>query len=167
MIWQANCSNIEFVQFYIQFCIFSYVSNIKLVLHIQPTSWHYAHFYLIFNYSFSTLLFIQHLTILSTLSSSFDIQFFIQHSTSTQLSTIHSTLNSSFNIKFIIQHLILHSIQLSWTLTISGQWCIALLLTNMTVSSMVVMMVMEMATYEDVVSKLGFALYTPRSQFKY
>lgn len=128
MIWQANCSNIEFVQFYIQFCIFSYVSNIKLVLHIQPTSWHYAHFYLIFNYSFSTLLFIQHLTILSTLSSSFDIQFFIQHSTSTQLSTIHSTLNSSFNIKFIIQHLILHSIQLSWTLTISGQWCIALLL---------------------------------------
>jgi len=26
---------------------------------------------------------------------------------------------------------------------------------------------MEMAAYEDVVSKLGFALYTPRSQFKY
>ena len=70
MVWQAKCSNIQFVYFYLYFCIM--YSTIRLT----------------FNALFNIQLRIQHSTILFIFNSSFTIQLSIQQF---QLSIQHST----------------------------------------------------------------------------
>ena len=82
-LWQAKCSNIQFVQFYIQFCII------------------YSTCFLTFNTLFNIQLFTQHSTIHLTFNYSLNIQLFIQHLTI--YLTFSSSSNYSFNIQLSIQ----------------------------------------------------------------
>ena len=103
-LWQAKCSNIQFmlflfnsifhVQLFVQYSTFTQCSMLQFLSTRR----------LIFNYLFNVQLFIQHSMIYSMFNFLFNIQ------SSIQCSTFSPTFNYSFNIQLFNQHSIIHSV---------------------------------------------------------
>ena len=85
LLWQAKCSNIQLIQFYIQLCTF--YSTMSLIFNFHSTS----------NVLFCIQLITWYSIMYLTSNCLFDIQLFIQHSNT------HLAFNYSFNIQLFIQ----------------------------------------------------------------